>query len=329
MNTANAICFLVRAPHEEPENGIELARAALRRGMTVHFGAMDTLALRKGEVVCDTFRVTSSAAAGTTQDTPAVPDARGTSVATLSVSRTPQTCPLNTFGHVQVLSFGRRNAFLDKLQLLRLLAETTQVANSVDALMHLNSKYYMAGMGDVFHYPETYASSDADYLWSVVQASGTPWIVKPPAEAFGRDVFLITPGDTNARAILQNMTGNGEGRYCLLQQYIPQIRQGEVRVLIAGGKVVGQYLRKAGQDHRTNLAQGATCEQYSLTQDESALCDRLGPWLLERGVSFVGIDLVYPYVIEFNVLSPGGIRTIRELTGSDLSDAVLCGILNA
>ncbi|UZP67053.1 hypothetical protein N1030_15795 [Desulfovibrio mangrovi] len=303
------ICLLVRSPFDDPENGVEFARAALRMGLVPRFGAMDTLSLRDGKVVCDTYTIALTASGE------------------LDIAPTPQTAPLDTFDHVQVLSFGRRGAFLDKLQLLRLLAETTSMANSVDALMHLNSKYYMAGMGDVFRYPETYASSDADYLWSVVAASDERWIVKPPAEAFGRDVFLISRTDTNARAILQNMTGNGEGRYCLLQRYVPEIRQGEVRVLIAGGKVVGQYRRRSVQDHRTNLAQGASCEPYALSAEEAALCERLGPWLLERGVSFVGVDLVYPYVIEFNVLSPGGIRTIRELTGKDLSETVLGNIL--
>ncbi len=307
------ICLLVRSPFDDPENGVEFARAALRMGLAPRFGAMDTLGLRNGMVVCDTYA-------------PSL-----TKSGELHIAPEPQNMPLRNFDHVQVLSFGRRGAFLDKLQLLRLLAETTPVANSVDALMHLNSKYYMAGMGDVFRYPETYASCDADYLWSVVASPDAPadekWIVKPPAEAFGRDVFLISRTDTNARAILHNMTGNGEGRYCLLQRYVPEIRQGEVRVLMAAGKVVGQYRRKAVHDHRTNLAQGASSEPYSLTADEAALCARLGTWLMERGVSFAGIDLVFPYVIEFNVLSPGGIRTIRDLTGTDLAETVLGHIL--
>ncbi len=313
MTTAT-LCLLVRDPHEDPENGTELARAALQLGLRVHFGLMDTLSLRTGQVVCNTLPVVTA---------PSAEDA----LPGLKLDTDVHTMPLADFDHVQVLSFGRRNGFLDRVQLLRMAEKHTVVANSVDALMHLNSKYRMAGMDDVFRHPETHASSDAEYLWSIVRASGGQWIVKPPAEAFGRNVFLISATDTNARAILQSMTGNDNSRYCLLQRHVPEIAQGEKRVLIAGGTVVGQYLRRSAQDHRTNLAQGASSEPCTLTPDETALCNRLGLWLRARGVSFAGVDLVYPYVLECNVLSPGGIRTIRELTGIDLAADVLQGIL--
>ncbi|GFM36810.1 hypothetical protein DSM19430T_14940 [Desulfovibrio psychrotolerans] len=349
----HSICFLVRNPHDNPENGVALARAALGMGLAVAFGAAATLALHGGDVTCSVHTVTQAARQETAQaascaDTNTGGAASGTQAARPNHSTRPDHCaqpnnpacfhdlhvapqgrtvPLASFGHVQVLSFGPRASFLDYLQLLRLLAEGVPVTNSPDALMHLNSKYLMAGMGRLFPTPLTHASTDADTLWSVVSQSDEPWIVKPPAEAFGRDVFLISRADTNARAILQSMTGHGTGRYCLLQQYVPQIRQGEVRVLLAGGRVVGQYRRRAAQDHRTNLAQGAVSEPCELTPEERALCDRLGTWLLERGVVFAGVDLAYPYIIECNVLSPGGIATIAELTGHDLSGTVLRGIL--
>lgn len=306
--TVSSLCLLVRAPFEDPENGTELARAALAEGLGVHLGVMDTLALHAGSVACRTHAVTVENEA-------------------VSIVSDGIITPLQQFDHVQVLSFGHRATYLDKIQLLRLLAESTHVANSPDALMHLNSKYFMAGMNALFPGPQTYASSDAEYLWSVVLESGRQWIVKPPAEAFGRDVFLIDAHAPNARAILQSMTGHGAGRYCLLQEYIPAIRQGEKRVLLAGGRIMGQYLRRSAGDHRTNLAQGAAAEPCSLTSDEIALCERLAPWLAERGVAFAGIDLVYPYIIECNVLSPGGIRTIRELTGADLARPVLRAML--
>ena len=106
--------------------------------------------------------------------------------------------------------------------------------------------------------------------------SGGKWIAKPPAGSFGKDVYLLTSQDQNTAVILDSLTGEDKDQYCLLQRYVEEIEQGEKRVLFAGGKVVGQYLRRPTRDHRTNIMQGASAELCELTAEEADYCEKIG-----------------------------------------------------
>ncbi|MFP6806548.1 MAG: hypothetical protein VB957_05125 [Pseudomonadales bacterium] len=233
-----------------------------------------------------------------------------------------QTFAMHDFSDVWVLSLGFRSSFLDKFQLLYSLDEKTKVTNSLDALMHLKSKYFLASKPDLFKYPASFASCNPDELFEILK-DGVAWIAKPPAGSLGRDVFLIKKGDPNARVILENLCGIERNQFVLLQEYVPEIERGEKRVLFAGGKVVGQYLRIAHKDHRTNVMQGAKIKECDLSPEEAAYCEQLGGFLKDFGASFVGLDLAYPWIIEFNVINPGGLLTIEELTGQDLTSSII------
>jgi glutathione synthase len=230
---------------------------------------------------------------------------------------------LEEFDYVWILGFGNRVSFLDKVEMLWSLQNKTVIINSVETLLFLHSKYYPSLLPQVFPYPETFASSDFEFLWQIYQESGETWVVKPPAASWGKDVFILKPGDTNARVILQNMTGYGIRKYCIMQRYVPEIALGEKRVLIANGHIVGQYKRVANGDHRTNIHQGAVPQQCDLVSKEIELCEHIGKHLEKVGAAFVGIDLVYPYILEINVLNPGGIATIMNLTGENLAPSVV------
>jgi glutathione synthase len=232
---------------------------------------------------------------------------------------------LSDFSHLWVLSLGFRHSFLDKMQLLYSVADKVRIINSLDAIMHLKSKYFLASKPELFKYPESYASTNPDELFEVL-GSGDRWIAKPPAGSLGRDVFLLDARDPNARVILEYLCGPDQNQFVLLQAYVPEIGQGEKRVLFAGGKVVGQYLRIATVDHRTNIMQGARSEPCDLTPSEIQYCQELGQFLKAFGAEFVGLDLVFPWIIEFNVINPGGLLTILELTGQDLSATIISEI---
>ncbi len=229
------------------------------------------------------------------------------------------------FSHLWVLSLGFRHSFLDKMQLLYSIDDKVRIINSLDAIMHLKSKYFLASKPELFKYPESFASTNPDELYEIL-CTGDRWITKPPAGSLGRDVYLLSATDPNARVILENLCGPDRNQFALLQAYVPEIEQGEKRVLFAGGKVVGQYLRIAVADHRTNLMQGAKSEPCELTTDEAAYCRKLGSFLKEFGADYVGLDLVFPWIIEFNVINAGGLLTIEELTGQDLSSTIISEI---
>jgi glutathione synthase len=233
---------------------------------------------------------------------------------------------LHDFDVVWTLNLGMRHSFLDKVQLLKCLEMDCKLVNSLDALMHFKSKYFLASHSDIFQYPKTFSSSDPDHLESIIRGEGGRWIAKPPAGSLGRDIFLLEASDPNTRVILETMTGPDADQYCLLQPYVEEITQGEKRVLIAGGKPVAQYLRQASGDHRTNVTAGAATELCQLTEKEQSYCERIGQFLSAHGALYVGVDLAFPWVIEFNVVNPGGIQTIVGLGGEDPSSEIISAI---
>lgn len=227
---------------------------------------------------------------------------------------------LEAFDLIWVLSIGGRDGFLDKMQILKLLSQKTCVVNAPDALIHLHSKISMSG-ADGVQYPETHVSRDAAALWGIAQKSKARWVVKPVARSFGEGVALL-----KNRAQLSRLTENGK-TCILMQRYIPEIERGEKRVLVAGGKIAGHYLRTATKEFRTNLHQGAEAAPCLLTREERKACERVAAYLLARGVHFAGLDVVWPYMLEWNVVSPGGIGTIHRLTDENIAANVLQNVL--
>ncbi len=298
-----------KTPELEDGNYLRFGRQLALRGHEITLISVDSLQLKAGEVVASGSPWSDALISG--QEFPAGKDM--------------------VIDHdlVWILSIGERASFLDKFQLLYAVSKRTRVINSLDALMHLKSKYYLATRPELFPTPETHASPDAELLQMVIRENGGKWIIKPPAGSLGRDVFLVDESDSNLSTILQHMCGPENDRYAMIQRYVSEIEAGEKRVLIAGGNIIGQYLRFADGDHRTNVNQGARVECAELTASESAYCQQLASTLLGEGVLFAGIDLAFPWLIEVNVINPGGITTIDDLTGTDLSPGVVEAVLAA
>ena len=229
---------------------------------------------------------------------------------------------------VWVLGFGNKSTFLDKYQLLYILSENCKVINSLETIMHLNSKYYTASEKAKFPSPETHASTCADELISFVKLNKGQWIVKPPAGSLGKDIYLTHAEDSQLTSIIEGLCGPDNNNYTMIQRYVPEIEKGEKRVLLAGGKIMGQYVRFPKEDHRTNITAGAKIEPCNLTEAELRFCNQLAQQVLLKGTWFAGVDLIYPWVIELNVINPGGIKTIEELTGCDLSSKVVAAVMS-
>lgn len=213
------------------------------------------------------------------------------------------------FDLIWLLGMGRAHTFFDRMQLLRLLP-AERFVTGIDAFVYRHAKYAWWR-----HMPETYASSDAAFLNSIL-AGGGDWVAKPAAGSYGRDVNRITHDDAGA-ATIDRLTGHGRGDYCVLQRFVPEIRHGEKRTLVAGGCIIGSYLRMPGADLRANLATGGTPHPTTLTAAERHLVESVAQELTDAGIGFAAVDTVHPHLMEVNLVNPGGLATLASLYGGD------------
>lgn len=140
----------------------------------------------------------------------------------------------------------------------------------------------------------------------------------------GRSIFVVGSGDPNTSVILETLTEYGT-RFTLAQQYIPEISDGDKRILLIDGEPVDYALARipAPGETRGNLVVGATGEGRELTERDRWLCQEVGPTLKRKGVVFAGLDVIGDYLTEINVTSPTGIRELDRQYGIDVADMLL------
>lgn len=145
-------------------------------------------------------------------------------------------------------------------------------------------------------------------------------VVKPLHGMGGRSIFVVRQGDRNANVIFETLT-EYDTRHAMAQRYIPEIRQGDKRILLVNGEAPGHVLARvpAEDDNRGNLVMGAAPEVRPLTERDRWIAGQVGPVLRERGVLFAGIDVIGDYLTEINVTSPTGIRELKKYGGADLA----------
>ena len=229
-----------------------------------------------------------------------------------------EVVPLAGFDLYFVLGFGAQATFLDRMQILRSL-DQGRFVNTTDALVYQHGKVSLLLSSPDVPQPETHLANDPEMLGAIVETGGD-WIAKPPASSFGRDVFRLRAGDTNVRAILEHLTR--EGRYALLQSYVESGDDGEKRVLIAAGEIIGTY-GKRPVDHRGNIDAGASAFAAELSDAQRATVGQLKGRFDDMGVRFATVDLAGHYVLEINVANPGWLATYERVTGVDLAPNVV------
>jgi len=151
-------------------------------------------------------------------------------------------------------------------------------------------------------------------------------IVKPLFGNGGAGVFHITPGDENLNSLLEMFTKLYR-EPIIVQRYEPAVRNGDKRIILIDGKPAGALNRvPAIGESRSNLHVGGTAKQSFLTKREEEICEAIGPTLKERGLIFVGIDVIGDYMTEINVTSPTCLQEINRFNGvkleADIWDAI-------
>ncbi len=151
-------------------------------------------------------------------------------------------------------------------------------------------------------------------------------IIKPLYGNGGAGVFRLTPGDENLSSILE-MFEAASREPLICQRYLPEVRQGDKRIILIDGRPIGGVARLPQEgEARANFHSGGTAEQAELTPRELEICAAIGPVLKDKGLVFVGIDVIGDYMTEINVTSPTGIQEINRLSGTkieaDIWDAI-------
>ena len=144
-------------------------------------------------------------------------------------------------------------------------------------------------------------------------------VVKPLDGMGGEGVFRVTDTDPNRYVIVETITAHGR-RTVMAQRYIPEIREGDKRILLIAGQPVPHSLARIPKpgETRGNLAVGGTGVARPLSARDLEIANTLGPVLAKRGLLLVGIDVIGDYLTEINVTSPTCFREITDQTGFDV-----------
>jgi glutathione synthase len=145
-------------------------------------------------------------------------------------------------------------------------------------------------------------------------------VLKPLDGMGGRSIFRSRRGDPNLNVILETLTDNGR-QLAVAQRYLPQIRNGDKRILLIDGKPVPYVLARMpqGDDFRGNLARGGKGVGQPISERERWIASQVGPELSRRGMLFVGLDVIGDYLTEVNVTSPTCIRELDAQFGLNIA----------
>jgi glutathione synthase len=153
-------------------------------------------------------------------------------------------------------------------------------------------------------------------------------VCKPLYGMGGRSIFVVDRGDKNANVVFETMTEYGT-RFAIVQRYIPDIvSTGDSRILVIDGEPAPYALARIPQetDHRGNLAAGARGQGRELNERDRWLVSEIGPTLRQRGMLFVGLDVIGGYVTEINVTSPTGVRELDKQFGTEIAGLLMAAI---
>jgi len=198
------------------------------------------------------------------------------------------------------------------------------VVNDPRSLRDANEKLFTSWFADIC--PSTLVTRDNVEIKRFLAEFGDI-IVKPLDGMGGASIFRITEGDVNASVIYETLTQHGR-RFCMVQKYIPEIVDGDKRILMIDGEPVPYALARvpSAGELRGNLAAGGTGRGQALSDRDREICTRVGPELKRRGLVFVGLDVIGDYLTEVNVTSPTCMRELEAQFDIAIADQLIACI---
>lgn len=187
-------------------------------------------------------------------------------------------------------------------------SEGALVVNKPQSLRDANEKLFASWFPECI--PPTLVSANQAQLKQFVKEHQDT-ILKPLDAMGGASIFRVKKNDPNTNVIIETMTDHGK-HHIMAQVYLPEIKQGDKRILLINGKPIEYTLARipAEGETRGNIAAGGTGVGMEITPREKWLCEQIAPKLKAKGLHFVGLDVIGDFITEINVTSP---TCIREL----------------
>ena len=209
--------------------------------------------------------------------------------------------------------------YITATHLLETIHPKTLVVNDPAEVRNAPEKIFVTKFAEFM--PSTLITRDAEEL-AAFRAEHGDIILKPLYGNGGAGVFRQKEGDENFSSLLELFTQMFKEPF-IAQAYLPQVRQGDKRIILIDGEVAGAINRVPAQgENRSNMHVGGTPTPTTLTSRERDICAAIGPELKKRGLIFTGIDVIGDYMTEINVTSPTGIREVKRFGGEDIAKRI-------
>jgi glutathione synthase len=207
-------------------------------------------------------------------------------------------------------------AYITTTHLLERVHRKTLVINDPTSVRNAPEKMYVTEFVDLM--PPTLLSRDLDEIKAFREKHGDV-VMKPLYGKGGEAVFLLRKDDLNFGSLFDLFTVTFREQW-VIQKFLPEVKHGDKRIILVDGEFAGAVNRvPARGDLRSNMVRGGSPKATDLSKREQEICKRIGPALRERGLLFVGIDVIDSWLTEINVTSPTGIRAIKNLGGPDVA----------
>jgi len=210
-------------------------------------------------------------------------------------------------------------AYITATHILERLHPKTLVVNDPAHVRNAPEKLFVTEFADFI--PPTLITSDGREIREF-REQHKDIILKPLYGNGGAGVFRVKSEDENLGALLEMFTAFYR-EPVIVQRYLPEVRQGDKRIILVDGEFAGAINRvPAAGEARSNMHVGGRPEKTELSKRERDICAAIGPELKRRGLIFTGIDVIGDYMTEINVTSPTGIHEVRRFGGADIAALV-------
>jgi glutathione synthase len=229
----------------------------------------------------------------------------------------PRHAPLDSFDVVLLRQDPPFDlAYITSTHMLERIQPKTLVVNDPGHVRNAPEKVFVTEFPDLM--PPTLITRDLAAI-KAFRAEHGDIVMKPLYGRGGEAVFRLEREDLNFGSLYDLFAATFREQW-VVQKFLPEVRDGDKRIILVDGEFAGAINRvPAVDDLRSNMVRGGVPKETELTKREREICARVGPALRERGLLFVGIDVIGGYLTEINVTSPTGIRAVKNFGGPDVA----------